>query len=71
MPTIFHIYAQWFRNLGLQNQFQRSHSQEWTQCMISLIGLPIFSGQPLSQLTQDHKGLSKACNGDECKGMVI
>ncbi|KAG5628385.1 hypothetical protein H5410_000102 [Solanum commersonii] len=34
-------------------------------------GLPIFSNRHLFQLTQDQKGLSKACNRAECKGMVI
>ncbi|KAG5610873.1 hypothetical protein H5410_022154 [Solanum commersonii] len=30
-------------------------------------GLPVFSNQHLFQLTQDQKGLFKACNGVECK----
>jgi len=40
-------------------------------CMTSPIGLPLFSNQHSFQLTQDQKGLFKACNGAECKGMVI
>uniref|UniRef100_M1DUY4 Uncharacterized protein n=1 Tax=Solanum tuberosum TaxID=4113 RepID=M1DUY4_SOLTU len=40
-------------------------------CMSSPIGLPLFSNQHSFQLTQDHKGLFKACNGDECKGIWI
>ncbi|KAG5590882.1 hypothetical protein H5410_041396, partial [Solanum commersonii] len=51
----------------LRNQIQRSHSQRCTQCMTSPIGLPIFSNQPLFQLTQDQKGIYKACNRAECK----
>ncbi|KAG5631638.1 hypothetical protein H5410_003355 [Solanum commersonii] len=35
--------------------------------MTSPIGLPIFSNQHLLQLTQDQKGLFKACNEAECK----
>ncbi|KAG5630813.1 hypothetical protein H5410_002530 [Solanum commersonii] len=31
--------------------------------------LPLFSNQQLFQLTQDQKGLFKACNGAECKGV--
>ncbi|KAG5631099.1 hypothetical protein H5410_002816 [Solanum commersonii] len=46
---------------------QRSLSQRRTQCMLSIIGLPIFSNQQLFQLTQDVKGPFKACNGPECK----
>ncbi|KAG5615165.1 hypothetical protein H5410_014989 [Solanum commersonii] len=37
--------------------------------MLSAIGLPVFSHQQLFQLTQDLKGLFKACNGAERKGM--
>ena len=40
-------------------------------CMTSPIGLPLFSNQHSLQLTQDYKGLFKACNGAECQGMVI
>ena len=58
-------------NLKFRNQIQRSHSQRWTQCMLSPIGLPVFSNQHLLQLTQDQKGLLKAYNGVECKGVVI
>ncbi|KAG5572221.1 hypothetical protein H5410_061987 [Solanum commersonii] len=36
-------------------------------CMTSLICLPLFSNQHSFQLTQDNKGLFKACNGVECK----
>ncbi len=55
----------------IRNQMQRSHSKRGTQCMFSPIGLPLFSNQHLFQLTQDQKGLFKACNRAECKGMVI
>ncbi|KAG5571570.1 hypothetical protein H5410_061336, partial [Solanum commersonii] len=34
---------------------------------VSPIALPLFSNQPSLQLTQDQKGLYKACNGAECK----
>ncbi|KAG5605877.1 hypothetical protein H5410_027369, partial [Solanum commersonii] len=37
--------------------------------MLSPIGFPVFSNQHLLRLTQDQKGLLKACNGVECKGM--
>ncbi|KAG5605921.1 hypothetical protein H5410_027413, partial [Solanum commersonii] len=30
-------------------------------------GFPLFSNRLSIRLTQDQKGLSKACNGDECK----
>ena len=60
-----------FLGLKLWNQMQRSLSQGRRQRMISPIGLPVFSGQHLFQLTQDQKGLFKACNGAECKCMVI
>ncbi|KAG5614835.1 hypothetical protein H5410_014659 [Solanum commersonii] len=40
-------------------------------CMTPPVGFSLFSNQHLFQLTQDHKGLFKDCNGDECKGMVI
>ncbi|KAG5571620.1 hypothetical protein H5410_061386 [Solanum commersonii] len=33
-------------------------------------GLPLFSNQPSVRLTQDQKGLFKACNGAECKGFI-
>ncbi|KAG5610694.1 hypothetical protein H5410_021975 [Solanum commersonii] len=33
--------------------------------------LPLFSNQLSIRLIQDQKGLSKDCNGAECKGMVI
>ncbi|KAG5610377.1 hypothetical protein H5410_021658 [Solanum commersonii] len=51
-----------------QNQMQHSLSQGRTQCILSAIGLPVFSDQHLFQLTQDIKGLFKACNRAECKG---
>ncbi|KAG5600141.1 hypothetical protein H5410_031511, partial [Solanum commersonii] len=38
-----------------------------TQCMFSPIGLPLFSDRSSARFTQDQKGLSTACNGDECK----
>ena len=41
------------------------------KCMTSPIGLPLFSNRLSIRLTQDQKGISKACNGVECKGMVI
>ncbi|KAG5606200.1 hypothetical protein H5410_027692 [Solanum commersonii] len=50
-----------------QNQMQCSHSQRRTQCMLSPTGLPIFSNRQLFQLTQDQKGLFKACNVAGCK----
>ncbi|KAG5590129.1 hypothetical protein H5410_040643 [Solanum commersonii] len=46
---------------------QRLHSKRGTQCMFSPIGLPLFSNQLLTRFTQDQKGLSKACNEDDCK----
>ncbi|KAG5620396.1 hypothetical protein H5410_005614 [Solanum commersonii] len=64
------IFTQWFNHLKFRNQDQHSHSQRYTQCMISPIGLPVFSNQHLFQLTQDQKGLFKACNGAECKGGI-
>ncbi|KAG5612218.1 hypothetical protein H5410_023499 [Solanum commersonii] len=39
--------------------------------MFSPIGLPLFFNRLSIRLTQDQKGLSKACNGDECKGVSI
>ncbi|KAG5581489.1 hypothetical protein H5410_052116, partial [Solanum commersonii] len=53
--------------LKIKNQIQRSHSKRGTQCMLSPIGLPLFSNRLSIRLTQDQKGLSKACNGAECK----
>ncbi|KAG5595949.1 hypothetical protein H5410_037181 [Solanum commersonii] len=53
----------------IRNQMQRSHSKRETQCILSPIGLPLFSNRLLIRLTQDQKGLSKACNGAECKGI--
>ncbi|KAG5631010.1 hypothetical protein H5410_002727, partial [Solanum commersonii] len=49
------------------NQIQHSHSKRVTQCMFSPIGLSLFFNQSSVRLTQDHKGLSKACSGDDCK----
>ncbi|KAG5619920.1 hypothetical protein H5410_005138 [Solanum commersonii] len=37
--------------------------------MTSPIGLPLFSNPHSFWLTQDKKGLLKACNGAECKGV--
>ncbi|KAG5580566.1 hypothetical protein H5410_051193, partial [Solanum commersonii] len=34
------------------------------------IGLPLFSHRLLIRLTQNQKGLSKACNGGECKVLL-
>ncbi|KAG5585259.1 hypothetical protein H5410_045693 [Solanum commersonii] len=39
--------------------------------MLSPIGLPEFSNRHSFQLTQDQKGLSKDCNGAECKSKVV
>lgn len=48
------------------------HIQKYqTQCTTSPISLPVFSNWQLLWLTQDPKGLFKACNGDEWKCMVI
>ncbi|KAG5571497.1 hypothetical protein H5410_061263 [Solanum commersonii] len=54
----------------IRNQMQRSYSKRETQGMFSPIGLPLVSNQLSTWLTQDQKGLSNACNGDECKGML-
>ncbi|KAG5631952.1 hypothetical protein H5410_003669, partial [Solanum commersonii] len=54
-------------NFKFRNQIQHSHSQRGTQCILSPIGLPVFSNLHLFRLFQDHKGLNKACNGAECK----
>ncbi|KAG5576930.1 hypothetical protein H5410_057064 [Solanum commersonii] len=53
----------------IRNQMQHSHSKRGTQCMFLPIGLPLFSNRLSIRLTQDQKGLSKACDGDECKGV--
>ncbi|KAG5571402.1 hypothetical protein H5410_061168 [Solanum commersonii] len=37
--------------------------------ILSPISLPIFSNRQLFQLTKDQKGLFKACNGAESKGV--
>ncbi|KAG5580400.1 hypothetical protein H5410_051027 [Solanum commersonii] len=58
-------------HIKLRNQMQHSHSKRITQCVLSPICLIVFSNQHLFQLTQDQKGLYKACNGVGCKGMVI
>ncbi|KAG5591149.1 hypothetical protein H5410_041663 [Solanum commersonii] len=52
----------------IRNPMQHSHSKRGTQCMLLPLGLPLFSNRLSIQFTQDQKGLSKACNGDECKG---
>ncbi|KAG5571229.1 hypothetical protein H5410_060995 [Solanum commersonii] len=57
------IFTQWFNHLKFWKQMQRLLSQERTQCMLSPIGLLVFSDQHLFQLAQDQKGLFKACNG--------
>ncbi|KAG5631848.1 hypothetical protein H5410_003565 [Solanum commersonii] len=54
----------------IRNQMQHSHSKRGTQYMFSPIGLPLFSNRLSIRLTQDQKGRSKACNGDECKGFI-
>ncbi|KAG5631367.1 hypothetical protein H5410_003084 [Solanum commersonii] len=46
------------------------HKDE-TQCIISPIGLPVFSNQHFHQLTQHLKGLFKASNGVEFKSIAI
>ncbi|KAG5632748.1 hypothetical protein H5410_004465, partial [Solanum commersonii] len=51
----------------IRNQMQHSHSKRGTQYMFSPIGLPLFFVRSSVQLTQDQKGFSKACNGDDCK----
>ncbi|KAG5571340.1 hypothetical protein H5410_061106 [Solanum commersonii] len=48
---------------------QRSHSKRGTQCIFSPIVLSLFFNQHSIRLTQDQKGLSKACNEAKCKGM--
>ncbi|KAG5585583.1 hypothetical protein H5410_046017 [Solanum commersonii] len=48
---------------------EHSLSQRRTQCMLSPIDLPVFSNRHLLQLTQDQKGLFKACKRAECKGV--
>ena len=55
---------------NLQNQLQSSHWQRWTQFTTSLVVLPVFFNQPMFYLTQDQKGLFKACSGAECNGLV-
>ncbi|KAG5585225.1 hypothetical protein H5410_045659 [Solanum commersonii] len=52
-----------------KNQMQRSHSKRGIQCMFLPIGLPLLSNRLSIRLTQDQKGLSKAYNRDECKGV--
>ncbi|KAG5585756.1 hypothetical protein H5410_046190, partial [Solanum commersonii] len=54
---------------NIRNQIQYSHSERGTQCMFLPIGLPLFSHRSSIRLTQDKKGLFKACNGAECKSM--
>ncbi|KAG5576068.1 hypothetical protein H5410_056202 [Solanum commersonii] len=46
---------------------QCSHSQRRTHYMLSPISFPVFSNRQLFHLTQDQKGLFKACKGAECK----
>ncbi|KAG5610140.1 hypothetical protein H5410_021421, partial [Solanum commersonii] len=53
--------------LASSNQMRHSHSKRGTQCMFSPTDLPLFSNRLLNWLTQDQKGLFKACNGAECK----
>ncbi|KAG5599258.1 hypothetical protein H5410_030628, partial [Solanum commersonii] len=59
----FHIHTQWFNPLKFWNQMQHSLSQRITQCMLSPIGLSVFSNQQLLQLTQDQKGFSRLVMG--------
>ncbi|KAG5571191.1 hypothetical protein H5410_060957, partial [Solanum commersonii] len=54
----------------IRNQMQCSHLKRGTQCMFSTLGLPLFSDRSSVWLTQDQKGLSKACNGDKCKVLL-
>ncbi|KAG5606331.1 hypothetical protein H5410_027823, partial [Solanum commersonii] len=44
-----------------------SSSTKRTQCMFSPIGFSLVFNQLSIRFTQDQKGLSKACNGDDCK----
>ncbi|KAG5629728.1 hypothetical protein H5410_001445, partial [Solanum commersonii] len=55
----------------IKNQMQHSHLKRGTQCLFSPIGLPLFSNRLLIRLTQDQKGISKTCNGVECKGQIL
>ncbi|KAG5631839.1 hypothetical protein H5410_003556 [Solanum commersonii] len=61
-----HIEVNQFK---IRNPMQRSNKKRGTQCMFSPIGLPLFSNRLSIRFTQDQKGLSKACNGAECKGV--
>ncbi|KAG5586025.1 hypothetical protein H5410_046459, partial [Solanum commersonii] len=60
-----------FTHNGLQFKVPKSNamliSQRRIQCIISPIGLPVFSNQHLLQLTQDQESLFKACNGLSAK----
>ncbi|KAG5571375.1 hypothetical protein H5410_061141, partial [Solanum commersonii] len=51
--------------LKIRNQMLCSHSKRGIQCMFSPIGLPLSPNRLSTRLTQDQKGLSKDCNGDE------
>ena len=68
MIPYLHIEVKQFK---IRNQILRSHSKRGTQCMFSPIYLPLFSNWLSIQLSQGQKGLSKACNGAECKGTII
>ncbi|KAG5631020.1 hypothetical protein H5410_002737, partial [Solanum commersonii] len=61
------VQAQAQQEVSKCPHIQHSHSKRGTQCMFSPIGLPLFSNRSSVWLTQDHKGLSKVCNGTECK----
>ncbi|KAG5585854.1 hypothetical protein H5410_046288, partial [Solanum commersonii] len=54
-------------NKVLESNATLTFSKRRTLCMSSPIGLPVFSNRHFFQLTQDKKGLYKACNGAECK----
>ncbi|KAG5585236.1 hypothetical protein H5410_045670, partial [Solanum commersonii] len=70
LPKISHAHNTCYLckfQLNKKIHMQRSHSQRGTQCLFSPIDLPLFSNQSSVRLAQDQKGLSKACNGAECK----
>lgn len=45
--------------------------QRRTKCILSPIGLAVFSNLLLFHLTKDQKGLFKSFNVVECKGLII
>lgn len=56
--------------LNITKQISRSHLQRETQCMFSPISLPLFSHRSYVWLTEDKKGLCKACNEVELIGSM-